>query len=66
MKLKLAAFAVLLGLTTTFLGACDNAGTGGAGESPAIEPGAAPGQTEPGVEEPTPTMSPMTSPTTSP
>lgn len=70
MKLNLAAFAVLLGLTTTFLGACDNAGTGGAGDeaptlespaAPGVEPGAAPEQTEPGAEE-----SPLISPTTSP
>jgi len=69
-KLNLAAFAIVLGLTAAGLGACDNAGTGGAGDeaptlespaAPGVEPGTAPEQTEPGAEE-SPMMSPMTSP----
>jgi hypothetical protein len=60
MKLKLAASAVILGLTAVVLGACDNGGTGtgteSTGESPAADTAPAKGIS--------PEMSP--SPTTSP
>lgn len=55
MKLKLAAFAVLLGLTTTFLGACDTAGT----DTDEVE-------VSPALESPGAEVSPMMSPSPSP